>query len=209
MRLIRNHELHPLVPSPLVPAVCRSCGAYDATARGCAACGDPDSIAVRPLFVLTGASGVGKTTIVVPLQAALPDVNVFDTDALLGLSSFGEGVHWDAWLNVVYAGAQVGRSTLLSGTLLPEWLEELPARDLIGPVYIAVLHCDDRARSERLRARPEWRQSSSPEFIERHNEFANALLDRGWPVFDTTSAAPVDVASSIALWVRASLAENN
>jgi hypothetical protein len=185
-----------------MPAVCRSCGAYAATLRGCGECGVVDAISVMPVLVLTGACGVGKTSIVGPLQAALSDVNVFDTDALLGLNQYGERVEWDAWLTVAHAGAQVGRATLLSGTALPEWFDELPARETVGPIHFALLHCDDETRAGRLRGRPAWRQSSSPEFIQAHKDFAAHLLERGWPVFDTSIESAETTSQSVAAWAR-------
>lgn len=175
------------------------CGAHAATAAGCAACGSADAIGVRPLVLLTGASGVGKTSITAPLQVILPEANVFDSDALLGL---GKDLEWESRLHVAHAGAQVGRATVLCGTVLPEWLEDLSARETVGPLHVGLLHCSDEVRAARLLARPAWRQSSSLDFVQAHADFAEVLRERGWRMFDTTSAALDVVAAEIAAWIR-------
>jgi dephospho-CoA kinase len=42
-----------------------------------------------PLFVVTGASGTGKSTVTGPLRRQLPDCEIFDTDALLHVAALG------------------------------------------------------------------------------------------------------------------------
>ena len=35
-----------------------------------------------PLFIVTGASGTGKTTVIKELRGLLPDVDIFDIDSI-------------------------------------------------------------------------------------------------------------------------------
>ena len=159
-------------------------------------------IAVEPLLLVTGASGVGKSTIAAPLQRALPQMAVFDSDALLALQRFGPTVEWEAWLHVAHSAAQGGRPTVLCGTVLPEWLSNAPGRDLVGDVHVLLLVCTDEARAQRLGARPSWRQSHSAEFIATHAAFAAALAGRGWAEVDSSERAIEEVVADVARWAQ-------
>ena len=61
----------------------------------CPRCGIPQPVPDLPLFVVTGASGTGKTTITGPLRRALPGCDVFDADIILQVAALG----WDNWRN--------------------------------------------------------------------------------------------------------------
>jgi hypothetical protein len=66
----------------------------DGAVLRCPSCGDEQRIPALPLFVVTGASGTGKSTVMEPLRARLPDVEVFDVDVTLQVAALG----WDTWL---------------------------------------------------------------------------------------------------------------
>jgi hypothetical protein len=81
-------------------AFCMTCGPdvvverVDGAVLRCPSCGDEQRIPALPLFVVTGASGTGKSTVMEPLRARLPDVEVFDVDVTLQVAALG----WDTWL---------------------------------------------------------------------------------------------------------------
>lgn len=114
------------------------------------------------IHYLAGVRGAGKTTLVGPLVAELPDVVVLDMDeildgrgAVLGVPiAVAEGApNWPAYnaLWVCFADL-VARShpVLLLGPLLPwEWVAAGGSAD----TAFALLDCADGARRERLRAR--------------------------------------------------------
>jgi hypothetical protein len=172
-------------------AVCPVCGAREAARR-------------LPLFVVTGASGSGKTTVFPHLVAALDDCLVFDVDWLIGpfkrACEFGE-VDWpafrDAWLSVAHGAAQSGRHTVLLGPFMPGQLADLPGRRWVSDVHFAVLDCPDDVRRARLGARPKWRERA----VERHIEFA-AHLRRITPLVVPTDGTPQQSAGLLAAWVR-------
>lgn len=174
----------------------------------CPECGWTEIACRAPLYVVTGASGSGKTAIFPHLAAALPEYAVFDMDWLIDpLKTSTGSVDWDAfrdaWLSVAHGLAQGRRSTVLLGPLLPEWVESLPSRRWIGPIRFAVLDCSDDQRRARLTQRPSWREHA----IEEHLGFAAHMRRTISPVLDTTSNTPEQTALQVASWARTSAQE--
>ena len=170
----------------------------------CSSCQRQFSRRVLPLFIVTGASGAGKTTIIGLLQRRLTEYGVFDKDALWAQD-------WDTVYNnyfrIASALAQGGRLSVIVGTLLPEFFAGLSDRDLVGTIHYANLHCDDEARARRLLTRRTW-DIPDEEFVRKHRVFARWLLDHAetdfdppMPTFDTTTAPPEEVAEEVARWV--------
>jgi hypothetical protein len=190
--------------------VCSGCGAYiqpvvDVAAQTslCPECGHPAAMRILPLFIVTGASGVGKTAVVGELRRLLPAWDIFETDVI-------HGADWQQvkcnWLRIAHAIAQSGRYTLLCGTMLPEEVNRCDHRPFFSQVHYLNLHCDDVTRVARLRARPPWRGCDEA-FIEKHRRFAQWLLDHAATDFDppmvtvdTTRATVGDVARRICEW---------
>jgi ribosomal protein S27AE len=200
---------------PLKPpdeVFCMDCGPgtiVDADPRAqrlrCPRCGSESWLPALPLFVLTGASGTGKSTITGPLQSCLPGCLVFETDVILHVAALGWENFRNTWLQLAHAAALGGRVTVLTGSLTPDQLERLPGRKLIGPIHFALLDCPDDVLAGRLRARPAWRASSTEAKITEHQRFAAWLRARITPSFDTSTATAAEVADRVAAWVQASL----
>jgi hypothetical protein len=137
-------------------AICPLCQRQDQTGR------------LRPLFVVTGASGSGKTTMLGPFASRWAGrCMVFDVDRLLDAAAVMSGadgiagIHWQgfyqAWLSVAQGVAQCGLPTLLLGALVPDGHPKNPKRKWIGEIYSPVLDCPNRVRRQRIENRPPWR----------------------------------------------------
>jgi hypothetical protein len=140
-----------------------------------------------------------------PLRRRLPDCEVFETDVILHVAALGWAT-WNTWLQLAHAIALNGRASVLCGSLLPEQLEHLPARRLVGPIHWCNLDCPDALLAERLRARPAWRGSSAEATIAEQQRFAAWLRARIQPTFDTSVLSVEEVADRVAGWVRRLLA---
>jgi RNase adaptor protein for sRNA GlmZ degradation len=179
------------------------------TVLRCPRCGAGQQIPALPLFVVTGASGTGKTTITAPLRRQLPDCDVFEIDviwhaaAALGLDSWR-----NTWLQLAHAVALNGRATVLCGSLMPSQLETLPARKLTGPIHFCTLDCPDAVLDARLRSRPAWRGTSTETAIAEHQRFTTWLRMNIQPCYDTSLLTPGQTADRIATWIRHHLAQD-
>lgn len=155
----------------------------------------------KPLFLLTGASGSGKTTVIPELYNECPEHIVLDLDALNGPL---EG--WDhiknIWIHMANQIALNDRITILSGTFMPWEYEKVDLKDRFSPYFIG-LYCSDEIREARLKARG-W----SDQLIKDHKEFnewilnnADKSFDPKMPLIDTSNMQPAEVARVIREYV--------
>jgi predicted ABC-type ATPase len=170
-----------------------------------------DAAALRPLFIVTGASGSGKTTVFAPLARRLQGRCVaFDADLLLdaaGALSGSQPVSWPAfraaWLAVAHGVAQSGLPTVLLGPFIPAHLDELPARRWIADIHFIVLDCPDELRRARIRARPPWRSRDIDEQTGFGQWLRRNIADR----VDTSSGTPEEAAAAVAAWIERHLTQ--
>lgn len=175
----------------------------DGVAR-CPTCSAVDPTAARlPLFVLTGASASGKSTVYPLLLENLRGrCAVFDADWLIDPLGGASAIDWDAfrdtWLHIAHGLAQNGLPTLLLGPFIPEHLDALPGRRWVSDVHFAVLDCAAETRAARIQARPRWRSRD----IDEQQAFADWQRGHLSPVFDTATASPQQTARAVTEWVN-------
>ncbi len=170
--------------------VCGRCGAYTpekiirdgGSEMCCPACGFVSSIRRAPLFLLTGASGAGKSTVAAELFARRTRYIVMEGD-ILWCGPFTEPEnHYaalrDIWLRMCVNISQNGDPVLLAGCAMPEDYAGRPAARYFSAIECIALVCEPEELARRLRARPAWRASGGEAVIEGATAFNAALLSR-------------------------------
>jgi energy-coupling factor transporter ATP-binding protein EcfA2 len=114
------------------------------------------------LFLITGASGSGKTACLPALRALMPHVALHDFDER------GVPLHADkawrhrqaeAWIGVALGYQAAGQDMVLSGQVVPGEVLACPSAPRLAGLAACLLDCHDVRRVDRLRARPggaEW-----------------------------------------------------
>ena len=203
--------------------VCPVCGLYSeekaVAPEGpyaiCPNCGHRHPFLRLPLFVVTGASGSGKSTICLALAGRLRECVVLESDILWGVvpASPDDGYrgYANTWLRLVKNIHQSGRPVALFGTATPETLESCAERRYLGPIHYLALVCDDDVLAARLQARPTWREAGSAAFVAEMQTFNRWLFDHAattqppMTLLDTGGSTLQHSAAIVARWVRSHL----
>ena len=204
--------------------VCPSCGQYVVekeirpSGPGCAqaicpARGYAHPFAHLPLFVITGASGAGKSSMCLAAAAHDRQHVHLELDILWGALPASPADdyagYYTPWLRLARNVAQGGRPVVLYGSAHPGQLEPSPERRYFSQVHYLALVCAPETLAARLHARPAWRASGSAEFIDNmlaYNAWfqAQALLPGSKiELLDTTGRSPEDTMAGLLAWLAA------
>lgn len=178
----------------------------------CANCGFRYKFIRSPLFILTGASGVGKTTACLELAAKMKDVVVMDSDILRHTEFDQPATNYreyrETWLRVCKYISQAGRPVLLCGVGEPNQFEQCIERRYFSELHYLCLICDDQILASRLRNRPTWRDSSNDEGIKEQVVF-NRWLQNNAPnteppmtLLDTSEITVDETVEKVERWIR-------
>jgi hypothetical protein len=199
--------------------VCPGCGAYseekEIDPAGpfaiCLACGYGHSFIRSPLYIITGASGAGKTTLCLDLAVRSTDYVFMEMD-ILWRPEFNKPENdfadfRNVWLRVAKNINQAGRPTVLCGSATPGQFEACSeARYFDGLHYLALV-CEPETLRARLEARPDWRQASSAPFIEGMLAYNQWFCDHDGQfvpplsALDTTSLSLEETAAQVIDWL--------
>jgi len=203
--------------------VCPACGIYSVEkaidASGpyaiCPHCGYAQHFLQLPLFIVTGASGSGKTVACLSLVNSLPECVVLESDILwraeFATPEIGYASYRDVWLRLAKNIGQNGRPVVLCGSAIPEQYEKQPERRYFSALHYIALICDDETLTQRLKMRPQWRESGSPQFIEEMLNFNRWLRENAgsttppMSLLDTTGKSVEETSKAVAEWVRSRL----
>ena len=198
--------------------VCPACGEYrpDKTIlpegpwAECPVCGHRHKFRMLPLFVVTGASGTGKTAVCLRLPELMDEVVVLESDILLGWGATNteQGVldYRNHCLNICKNIAQSGRPVVLCGSALPEQYERGVERRYFSAMHTLALVCSPQRQRERLLARPAWRGAGGAEFLTAQSRFNQWFWDNAdgpqpFDLLDTTDMDDDTAATRVAQWV--------
>jgi gluconate kinase len=157
--------------------VCPKCGEFredkiidpDGSFAICPNCTHAHPFVMQPLFVLTGASGTGKSTIGLSLLRE-PEIIALEVD-IFWRQEFAtpDNDFYDfrnLCLRVAKNIQQNGRPVLLCGSATPGQYEKCVQARYFSHIHYLALVCDNAILEQRLTARPAWRESGKREFIE-------------------------------------------
>lgn len=194
-----------------MPLSCPSCDAFalagdpNSNNLRCTSCNSEINANLLPLFLITGASGTGKSTLVRHLRPLIPDCFVVGGDLLVDIQHRDRQAFVGRWLRVAYASAQCGRPLVLACVLEKEEIETHVDRSLVGPVYVIALAVDEQERVARLEARPRWAKHSEEKRAERiaeHADLTEKLVQDADLVIDSVEKSVDDVAKEVAAWIQ-------
>jgi AAA domain len=180
----------------------------------CPECGHRYPFLRLPLFIVSGASGTGKSTVCQYLVGKLTEVVVLDSDILwrpeFQSTRAGAPNFCEIWLRVAKNVGQSGRPVLLfgSGMGVPDNIERCVERRYFEDVHYLALVCSDDVLAGRLRDRPKWRESHSPEYVSRQMAFnqwfktRNRDLTPAIELLDTTSCPISFTAQRLTAWIK-------
>ncbi len=200
--------------------VCYDCGEYRVdktivtTSEGsyaiCPVCRFEHAFVRLPLFIVTGASGSGKSACTPHLTALAKQYIVLETDILwedrYNTPSDDYRTYRELWLRLAKNISQNGTPVILSGTALPNQMEPCLERRYFSEIHYLALGCSAGEMRTRLQQRPSWRNSHDETFIENMvtlNQWfrENASQANSQLTFlDTTNHAPEGTARQILDW---------
>ncbi|NLV91687.1 MAG: AAA family ATPase [Firmicutes bacterium] len=169
--------------------VCPECGQYpdnkaiepNGPFALCHYCGYRHRFKQLPLFVITGPSGIGKSTLCLELSTRTSDYVIMETDILWN-DEFTKGqdnyvTYHIMWLPVAKNISQAGKPVILCGTALPEQHEQCAERRYFDKIHYLALVCEDETLANRLQNRPSWRRSGEKNFIDEMIPFNRWFKD--------------------------------
>ena len=203
--------------------VCPSCGEYHAdkiiVPEGayavCPNCNYQHKFIRLPLFVLTGASGVGKTSTCLALAAKAKDFVVMESD-ILWRDEFNQPAtdyrnYRETWLRVCKNISQAGKPVILCGAGIPAQFESCIERRYFSNIHYLALICEDEILALRLRSRPGWRGSFKDEYITEQIAFNRWLINNAQntqPPLSLLNTSKITVNESVAgveQWIHSHL----
>jgi predicted kinase len=203
--------------------VCPSCGIYSEEKsidpQGpfaiCPHCGYGHRFVQLPLFVITGASGTGKSTVCLDLVAEVPECVCLECDIFWRPEFATPEDNYRGFRNLCLRVAknigQSGRPVVLTGSAIPEQYEVCPERMYFAETHYLAMVCEDETLVKRLQDRPGWRKSAEPETLRRMVEFNRWFFENAhntkppMTLLDTTGFSIEQSVERVAGWIRSRL----
>ncbi len=166
----------------------------------------------QPLFIITGASCAGKSTICAALFANEKDYIVMESDLLWNDIYNTPEDHYKAyrklWMTVCANISQIGKPVVLCGCNTPEQLEPLPERSLFTDIHYLAVVCSDQALRQRMTA---GRGVTDETWVQSSLDFNRWLVENAAgttpsiKLLDTSALAPDQAAERIDKWILSRL----
>lgn len=205
--------------------ICSECGSYSAERQVdssgpfvvCEHCGHKQPFKRLPLLVVTGASATGKSTVLLRLAPTMQECVCLDAD-ILWCDAFNQPdndykTFRNLWLRMAKNISQAGRPVVLFGSATPGQFESCPESIFFSSIKYLAFVTAEEALVDRLKQRPLWRQSGTPETIERMVNFNRwfqtnaATSEPPMQLLDTTDLSFDESVERTRQWILANLRE--
>jgi dephospho-CoA kinase len=161
-----------------------------------------------PLYIVTGASGSGKTFVVKELRRIMPDYVIFDYDVILKFlradsNKLDKYQMQGIWLRVARDVAESGRKTIICGLIKPQDVETSKEIRYFSHINYLILHCDEQTRENRLCARKNMTDKKI-KYIKKLASWFIEIAAKNTPpipIVDTSNTDVIKVAEQIRDWV--------
>ena len=161
-----------------------------------------------PLFIISGASGVGKTTACNLLFQNEKDYVVMESDLLwhdvYNTPDDNYCAYRRVWMRVAASISQIGKPVVLCGSADPEQFEHQPEREFFSDIHYLAVVCDDELLESRLR---NGRNVTDKNWIRTSLEFNRWLKENAEQtspnitLLDNSNRTPRQTADKIELWI--------
>ena len=163
----------------------------------------------QPLFIVTGASGVGKSSACDALFQRETEYLMLESDILWnpvydGPPDEGYRAYREVWLNMCANISQIGKPCVLCGCAEPRHFEACDARKFFTEIYYAAVVCNDDDLERRMR---EGRGITDENWINGSKSFNRWLwenADKTAPkmaLIDGSDIGIVETAAKIDRWI--------
>ena len=195
--------------------ICSNCGNYewDKEITGdklrCPKCGAEWKFISMPLFILTGCSGVGKTTTAIEMMRKKTDFVVLDADIFTGYVDWDSEESCNDWVEMI---ENLSKDIMQSGKpvlwTMAGCLDRLPKAynsRYFSEIKCLALVCEDGALKKRMQ---EGRGITDGNWIKGSRDYNRYFMehdsigDTTFETFDITGKEPGEVAGYVEAWVK-------
>ncbi len=163
-----------------------------------------------PLFCVTGASGVGKSTICERLFQRERRYIVLESDILWSDHFNTPGDNYrqyrEMWLRMCANVSQIGLPVVLCGCVTPEQFDVCAHRALVSDIHYLSIVCDPATLEHRMR---DGRSITDPGHLGSSIQFNNWLMEngpkQGIALVDNTDGDVEAAAQAVDAWILARL----
>lgn len=198
--------------------ICPKCGNYDPDkivtdkTIACPKCGHSWNFLKLPLFIVTGASGVGKTTTVRAVQRACRELICLDSDLFYNNMPHETPEDYMAQTEALMAVArdvmQCGKPTVWARAGNIDMLDKAYGARFFSGIYVLALVCSE---GELRRRMTEGRGIGDPEWVQSSVDYNRYFMEHGsigsvpYETLDVTGLTPGEAASAAESWIKGKL----
>jgi len=161
----------------------------------------------QPLFIVSGASGVGKSTLCEVLFQRETDYIVLESDLLwhevYNTPEDDYRAYRQMCLSLCANISQVGKPVVLCGCVTPKQFETLPERALFTNIHYLAIVCENRVLEDKMR---NGRGISDEKWIDSSIHFNDWLKINGeasgMTLLDNSALTPQEGAETVDDWIK-------